>query len=70
MRGSQLRNLAASSEHRGVLEEMREGLNQALDSLQDPRRQGVNPWDTYPFTDQRIFGNPEWRREGFSTALP
>ena len=66
----QLQNLANRPEYALVLEQLRTRLDSFLDAQKDPRRQGVRPWDTYPFTNQRIFGNPHWRREGFPSPLP
>ena len=65
----QLRNLASAPEAQSKLQELRRQLNAILDEQMDPRRKGVVPWDTYPFTDKRIFQNPSWRKEGFPSEL-
>ena len=65
----QLRNLASSPASQSTLRQLRERLDAFLDEQEDPRQQGMVPWDTYPFTDQRIFRSPSWRTEGFPSKL-
>ncbi len=65
----QLKNLAALPEYASIVANLREQLETYLESEEDPRQKGVTPWDTYGFTDPRIFRNPNWRTEGFPAPL-
>jgi N-sulfoglucosamine sulfohydrolase len=66
----QLNNLASRPEHQSILSDLREQLNSFLEKEQDPRRLGSEAWDSYPFSDQSIFRNSNWRKEGFASPLP
>lgn len=49
---------------RDIRDGLRTRMNDYLDQTKDPRRKGQSPWDTYPFSDKRIFQNPKWKTEG------
>jgi len=66
----QLRNLADQPEHAEVKNRLRRQLEDFLTQHDDPRERGEAPWDDYPFTDPRIFQNPDWETEGFASPLP
>ena len=66
----QLKNLATLPEYQSILSELREQLDSFLAKQNDPRRLGIEAWDTYPFSDQSIFRNSNWRTEGFASPLP
>ena len=66
----QLNNLAQLPVYQAKLLELRQQLNAFLDEQNDPRRRGIDAWDSYPFSDGRIFQNPNWRKEGFASPLP
>jgi len=66
----QLRNLAEVEAHAAIKRELRARLQEFLKRQGDPRQRGETPWDEYPFTDQRIFQNPNWRTDGFASPLP
>jgi N-sulfoglucosamine sulfohydrolase len=66
----QLKNLATLPEYQSILSQLREQLDSFLEKQHDPRRLGIEAWDTYPFSDQSIFKNSNWRTEGFGSPLP
>ena len=66
----QLNNLASDPAWQGVKSGLITKMNEYLVRTGDPRQAGKTPWDRYPFSDQRIFQNPDWRREGFKMKLP
>ena len=66
----QLHNLALDPKHAETKKKLAERLASLLKTYRDPRQSGKALWDTYPFTDQRIFKHPRWRTEGFPSKLP
>lgn len=66
----QLHNLADDPRHAEIKRQLEARMNEFLTAHGDPRQRGEAPWDDYPFVDGRIFQNPDWRTEGFPSALP
>ncbi len=66
----QLHNLADDPEYKEIRRSLAKRLTNYLEAHNDPRMQGKNPWDDYPFTDKRIFNHPDWKTHGFPAPLP
>lgn len=66
---AQLTNLADDPEHAEIKTELSGNLEEFLKTQDDPRQRGEAPWDEYPFADQRIYKNPNWKTEGHATPL-
>ncbi|MEC9094711.1 MAG: sulfatase [Planctomycetota bacterium] len=66
----QLTNLAADPAYKTIKNGLITQMVKFLKQTHDPRQVGKTPWDDYPFSDQRIFKNPNWKTEGFPMKLP
>ena len=66
----QLHNLAGTEKFAATKSRLAKRLDAFLKDQADPRMRGETPWDTYPFSDKRIFKYTKWRSEGFPTGLP
>ena len=65
----QLNNLAGDAGHSEIKAKLVNQMEQFLREKEAPRMAGESPWDTYPFSDKRIFANPNWAKEGFPLKL-
>lgn len=66
----QLHNLALDPKLAATKEELAKRMKAYLKQYGDPRQEGKAPWDTYPFSDPRIFRHPNWKTEGLPSPLP
>ena len=66
----QLHNLASDPALAETKRALAERMANHLRATHDPRQRGEAPWDSYPFTDERIFRNAEWRTRGGAKSIP
>lgn len=66
----QLTNLAYDEKMAEVKDRLARKMKTYLIKTGDPRMDGKSPWDSYPFTDKRIFENPNWQTEGKALQIP
>lgn len=67
---AELHNLAGKPEYAEQKQRLAEQLRGHLTLSFDPRVRNLSPWDHYPFVDERIFRDPNWKTRGRTAELP